>query len=59
MSKRIRVSLDKVKKTKGRSNWAYLKAQTDEQIHANTTGDRSSRELTDIELRHLTKTKKI
>ena len=59
MSKKIRIELDKVKKTKGRSNWSYLKAQTDEQIQANTIGDHSGRELTDTEIQQLTKPKKI
>lgn len=59
MSKNIRVSEAKIKTTKGHSNWACLHNQTDEQIHSNSAGRRSSRELSDVELQQLRKPKKI
>ena len=59
MSKKIRVSSNKIKVTKGNSNWAHLKKQTDEQILSNIANDRTARELADIELKQLRKAKKI
>ena len=58
MSKQIRVSSTKIKATKGSSNWAYLKKQSDEQIRSNIADDRTIRELSDIELKQLRKAKK-
>lgn len=54
-----RIGLDKIKESKGRTNWATLRTQVDAQIRASTMGNPNSRELSDVELKQLTKPKKI
>lgn len=56
MSKKVRVSEADIKKTKGRSDWPYLKQQTDEQIRFNV--ENTEKILSISDLKQLRKPKK-
>jgi len=56
MSKKIQVAETEIKKTKGRSDWLYLKQQSDEQLRF--TAKNTEKVLSDSDLKQLRKPKK-
>ena len=48
MSKKVRVSEAEIKKIKGRSDWPYLKQQTDEQIRFNVGNTEKILSISDL-----------
>jgi len=56
MSKKIQVAETEIKKTKGRSDWLYLKQQSDEQLRF--TAKNTEKILSDSDLKQLRRPKK-